>query len=501
MLLCYYLLAFVLRGNVLRLLLLIKIIYRNYLKGILLQLKQPHEHEASSVDIEVREIVRAIKRRAEESPNAPPTQIFIDEVASVSNPEIIANLPQRNDLIRNINRIQNRNRPRNPLSLQDLSIQPPYSKTLNGEQFVQFDSGEQDQNRFIIFYTNRNFERLCNSRTLLCDGTFKTVPSQFYQLYTIHGSVLNYVFPLVYCIATRKTEDFYHNLLNHLSSRAQEMNLELNPQYILSDFEIAFMNAARNAFPNSQIKGCLFHFTQSIWRHTGYLKKIILTLKYVNADYFNADDFTVLRGLKQQYGENVNIRETIQKLLSLPFVPIDDVLNIFDEIVAEIPDDLEDEDALMDVVQYIERTYVRGRAARGRRPASAPRFPPNIWSVYDLTVNRQQRSTNSVEGFHSKFQRKILTHHAGIWKFLEFLQKDQKENEVCIIQLEAGHNRIRYPIKPGYKKNQEQIERIVGNYDTFRNEGNVMQYLMSISYRIKLNTVAETVEDNNDDEE
>lgn len=149
----------------------------------------------------------------------------------------------------------------------------------------------------------------------------------------------------------------------------------------------------------------------------------------------------------------------------------------------------------MDVISYVERTYVRGRAARGRRPASNPRFPPNIWSVYDLTVNKQQRSTNAVEGFHSKFQRMIVSHHSGIWKFLEFLQKDQQENEICILQLEAGHTRVRYPIKPQYKKNQEQIEVIVGNYENFKNEGNVMQYLKNISYRIKLYAVDEVDEE------
>lgn len=397
--------------------------------GIIIRAGQQHTHESNQIEIAVHEVIRTIKRTAEEHPNAPPSQIFANQVAHLSNDEVIANLPQRSDVLRNINRIQNRHRPTNPITLQELQIQAPYSRTLNGDQFVQFDSGADDVNRFIMFYTTRNLERLSHSRTILCDGTFKTVPSQFYQLYTIHGKVLNYVFPLVYVIATRKTEDFYSQVLNRLVIHASERNLQLNPQYILSDFEIAFMNAARSTFPNAQIKGCLFHWTQSVWRQT------------------------VLKGLKQQYGDNEIIRNTVQKLLALPFVPTNDVVDVFDNIVNEVPDELEDEEQLMDVISYVERTYVRGRAARGRRPASNPRFPPNIWSVYDLTVNKQQRSTNAVEGFHSKFQRMIVSHHSGIWKFLEFLQKDQQENEICILQLEAGHTRVRYPIKPQYKKN------------------------------------------------
>lgn len=105
----------------------------------------------------------------------------------------------------------------------------------------------------------------CFSSIILCYVTFKTVPSIFYQLYTING---NYTFPFVYCISTRETEDFYRRVLNQLIIHAAQLNLVLNPQNVLSDFEIAFMNAARDVFPDSSLKGCLFHLTQAIWKQT-----------------------------------------------------------------------------------------------------------------------------------------------------------------------------------------------------------------------------------------
>ena len=44
-------------------------------------------------------------------------------------------------------------------------------------------------------------------------GTFKTVPSILYQLYTIHGLVArgnnHHVFPLAYCIMSGKSEELY----------------------------------------------------------------------------------------------------------------------------------------------------------------------------------------------------------------------------------------------------------------------------------------------------
>lgn len=422
----------------------------------------------------MQEVVRGIKRSAAEHPNAPPSAIFRDEVANVNSEEVIANLPQRNDIIRNINRIQNRHRPNNPMTLQDLNIEAPYTRSLNGQQFLQYDSGSDDVDRFIVFYTTNDLERLCNSRMILGDGTFKTVPSMFFQMYTFHGIVNGYTFPLVYCISTRKTESFYRRLLIHLQTHANELRLSLTPQIIMSDFELSFINAARAIFPNAEMKGCLFHFTQSVWRQA------------------------VLRGLKSQYlEENSQVRVIIQKLLGLPFIPVADVLEVFDNIVNEIPDDIV---ALVNLTEYIERTYIRGRPARGRRPATFARFPPNIWSVYSMCLNGQYRSNNAVEGWHSRFQRLIVTHHSGIWKFLEHIRKDQRENEVMMIQLNTGHTRIRYPVKGKYKRNQEQIEVIVGNYEQYKESNNIHQYLKAISYKIKLNAENTEIEQEEQEE-
>lgn len=105
-------------------------------------------HEADNIEIQVQEVVRAIKRRAADNPNAPPTSIFRAEVSTIANQEVLANLPQRNDIVRNINRLQNRHRPANPLTLQDLIVQPPYTTTKNGQQFFQFDSGPEDEDRY-----------------------------------------------------------------------------------------------------------------------------------------------------------------------------------------------------------------------------------------------------------------------------------------------------------------------------------------------------------------
>jgi hypothetical protein len=64
-----------------------------------------------------------------------------------------------------------------------------------------------------------------------------------------------------------------------------------------------------------------------------------------------------------------------------------------------------------------------------------------------LTLSWFHKTTNNVEGWHSKFQKAIVTHHAIIWKSIEYLQIDQHVNNLIINQLLGGHAGIRHPTK------------------------------------------------------
>lgn len=175
-------------------------------------------------------------------------------------------------------------------------------------------------------------------------------------------------------------------------------------------------------------------------------------------------------------------------------MPIEDVNDTFDIIISEVDDGMDDDIVakLEEVFRYVDRIYIRGVPARGRRRAVGPRFAPPIWNVYNLVLNKIHRSTNAVEGWHSRWQRIIVSHHSSVGKFIENLKKDENENNVQMTQLMAGHTRIRYPVKGQYKRNQHQIEQIVSNYNTYKAEGNVLTYLLAISFKLKLTNEAQT---------
>lgn len=59
-----------------------------------------------------------------------------------------------------------------------------------------------------------------------------------------------------------------------------------------------------------------------------------------------------------------------------PFVPLDDVENIFDDIVDNVCD------VLINVSNnYIENSYIKGEPVREKRRAVSLRFPHGTWNV------------------------------------------------------------------------------------------------------------------------
>jgi hypothetical protein len=57
--------------------------------------------------------------------------------------------------------------------------------TTNNQQFLQYDNGQNAENRMLVFYSPDNLERLANAQTFFMDGTFSVAPHPCKQLYTI----------------------------------------------------------------------------------------------------------------------------------------------------------------------------------------------------------------------------------------------------------------------------------------------------------------------------
>ncbi|KAL3077873.1 hypothetical protein niasHT_039158 [Heterodera trifolii] len=168
---------------------------------------------------------------------------------------------------------------------------PATLREKRGEDIVLYDSrnvrqGEKDV--VLIFGSVKTLEILRQCGTWHLDGTFKCAPSMWEQCFVIEA-------------------------LNFLRGRTSPVV----PGKVLCDFEKAEMAAIRAVFPTAQIKCCMFHYGQSLYRN---FKRLGLVHLY---------------GEKTEYGEAV--RNTFRRVLSLPLLPPDIIRRAFSIIVASSP--------------------------------------------------------------------------------------------------------------------------------------------------------------------
>ena len=62
---------------------------------------------------------------------------------------------------------------------------------------------------------------------------------------------------------TSKTTSLYERVIERIQAVVNEINLvPLEPQLMISDYEIAILTAVAARFPNSRARGCYFHQSQ-----------------------------------------------------------------------------------------------------------------------------------------------------------------------------------------------------------------------------------------------
>ena len=234
----------------------------------------------------------------------------------------------------NLKRIVQRQRiahnapPPNPASLEELVIPHNYQMCPvgrdNEELFLLYDSGAAND-RILVFGTERNLDFLQLSDGWYADGTFKVAPPLFRQLYTIHGERFGKIIPAIYALLPNKREETYVRLMDALLG----IRGDLQPLFVMTDFEVAALNMFNDTFPFVNLVGCYFHFSQCIF-------------KRIHAN-----------GLSQRYRTDEVFALQARMIAALAFVPPDDVVDYF-EILEDGAGPLPAE--LRPVLDYLEDT-------------------------------------------------------------------------------------------------------------------------------------------------
>ncbi|XP_046552864.1 uncharacterized protein LOC124262421 [Haliotis rubra] len=158
-------------------------------------------------------------------------------------------------------------------------------------------------------------EHLCAAEVVYGDGTFYVSPSLFLQLYTLHAMVGGQMFPLVFFLLPDKATVTYDRAFRLLKEAVEARGLQMSPQHIQMDFESAAKNAVSVNFPTTLWRGCLFHYTQCVWKKTQGV------------------------GLQGDYNHDEDITRFVRRAAVLPLVPVTDVDDVLLNALADMPDD------------------------------------------------------------------------------------------------------------------------------------------------------------------
>jgi len=201
-------------------------------------------------------------------------------------------------------------------------------------------------------------------------------------------------FPLVYAILPDKRTSTYKDMFTAINE-LDESNWA--PDYIILDFEMAAINVVTEMYPTSKVRGCWFHFNQSIFRKAQEL------------------------GFQHRYQEDMEFRNNIKLLSALAFVPKQDVVSRFLQLFDYSHGDLKP------LLEYFSSAYVG--------IFKDPLYPIEFWNLSDRIFVNVPKTSNFVEGWHNKFQRSIGHSKPKFWRFLYALLSDQRRNENSLYQL------------------------------------------------------------------
>ncbi|XP_060867196.1 uncharacterized protein LOC132942645 [Metopolophium dirhodum] len=380
------------------------------------------------------------------------THTVVANVCQDITPGVSSVLPSISSLKRNVRRYRVclETSPSNPSSLEDLIIPEKYLLTTGKKPFMLYDSGKEDPQRLLIFSTKENLELLTTCDHWYADGTFSSSPPLFSQIYTIHGAKFSTCLPLVYALLPNKTQATYTKFRTAL----KVLNSSLKPSTLMIDFEKAVQKSVNEVFPECLVRGCYFHFSQSIWRHIQS------------------------SSLQQRYMNDAEFALEIRQIAALAFIPEEAVENAFKTLIeSEFYENNGPE--LAPLLNYFEDTWLGRLDRRGRR--RSPIFPLSMWNCFTNVSADLPRTNNGVEGWHNTLYSLLHAAHPSIWKVINAFKQDENLTKVKIKGFIQGKENASQ--KKRYQLLDARIESICSKFE----ETPTLDYLRGIAHNLQFN--------------
>jgi len=395
-----------------------------------------HNHPPENPDVYIFQ--NNLRKRAREE--IIPLQGIYNEEIAMYDPQTSALFPSFPSLKSALYRHRKNTLPTLPTTRAEVNLDDPWISTSDGRPFLLFEDGQDE--KMLVFATQEQLSVLQEADIIYMDGTFSSCPSLWNQLYIIHTTSGSTMFPLVYALLPDRRMTTYLRFFNELKIKVQEkLNQPLSPSTVQVDFEMAAIRSVQEAFPDAEIKGCFFHFTQAVWRKVQELGLSVL---------YKDDEFT---------------RQWIRRAAGLPLLPIGDVQDTWLDAMNSSPDVLNAE-AFND---YMVINWVDDDA----------RFPLPMWN-HNSTIGT--RTNNNLEGFHHRLNNSLSHRHPNIFRFIETIKKVESAERAKLAQLSVGA--APPPRKRVYRDVENRIARLKEQLQ--RGEKSSMEFLDAIGHLLKL---------------
>ena len=220
-----------------------------------------HNHDADIEKTQVQLLRQACKRKAEDDLTERPRKILITEAGKTETDYV--SQQSINKVRKAMWRQRRKTHPALPKTRQEAlaalsGIQPKRSTTV-------IDTDEEHELAWM--YSSTSVEYIKDVQFLFGDGTFKSSPKQFYQIYTIFGYKDKHYIPIVFFLLPGKSKAVYQKMWSTFKSLYEQVNgATLDNKTIYLDFEKQAHDAAREVLRDVTLRGCLFHLKQSWWR-------------------------------------------------------------------------------------------------------------------------------------------------------------------------------------------------------------------------------------------
>ena len=324
--------------------------------------QEEHNHVPEEVMVDRAQHLTDMRGMIQEDPSRPVRRVYDSSLRQIRQLQGGGDRPVIENFVSfrtSLNRCRNEHLPDIPRVVADVHIFGTWAETWGDDQFLQFARNDWG---LAIFATHQNIQVMSECSDLYMDGTFRSTPRPYEQIFTVHGNYRGHVIPLVHVLMEQRQVAHYRRVLRDLKHTVLRITgHHWSPRNVICDFEVALITAVETELPRTSIAGCYFHFCRNLWMHIQDL------------------------GLRRAYRNDDHLRKVLRQVMALGYLPRALVRMNFgllwrsrrtQRLANHYP-------ALREFFLYVSNTYINGQ------------FGPSKWNVYQR--NMSQRTNNHVE--------------------------------------------------------------------------------------------------------